>query len=215
MFMVLSHEKKQLVLDLKDPGKTQATEEVAACAGLSGEDDKKLLRIMRNNSIETCGDPELGPSEAGLYLTISRINHSCAPNVVWSWLKNDPSKRKKQVRALRRIEEGEEICACYVTPFSRLTRDERAKKLEVFSFSCLCAVCSLAGDQLNTNEAIRHLLKKLDDDVQLFSSTGRLPLALQASQQKLDLMSLLEAEELAEVSYLSQVCLIHSSFPVL
>ena len=104
--MELSPEKKQAILGLKDPGKTQATEEIDACAGLSDEDDKKLLRIMRNNAIETCGDPELGSSEGGLYLTISLINHSPASNVVWSWMKDDPSKRNEQVRisgGLRRV----------------------------------------------------------------------------------------------------------------
>ena len=42
-------------------------------------------------------DPESG-ARAGLYPGIARINHSCAPNVVWSWTRGNA--RRKQVRAV-------------------------------------------------------------------------------------------------------------------
>ena len=37
---------------------------------------------------------------AALYPTIPRINHSCCPNVVWSWKQGN--HKRKEVRALHR-----------------------------------------------------------------------------------------------------------------
>ena len=39
-----------------------------------------------------------GAAVAGLYPGIARINHCCAPNVVWSWTRGQV--RRKQVRAV-------------------------------------------------------------------------------------------------------------------
>ena len=41
-------------------------------------------------------------------LIISRINHSCAPNVYCSWIKGDKSKVMKQVRVIREIKDSVE-----------------------------------------------------------------------------------------------------------
>ena len=45
--------------------------------------------------------PESGAGAwAGLYPGIARINHACAPNVVWTWTRGNV--RRKQVRAVTR-----------------------------------------------------------------------------------------------------------------
>ena len=46
-----------------------------------------------------------------------RINHSCSPNVVWSWVAASGGYEVKEVRAVRRIEAGEELCANYIDSF--------------------------------------------------------------------------------------------------
>ena len=46
---------------------------------------------------------------------ICRINHSCCPNVVWSWLKGAPAS--KEVRAITHIQPGQELCANYIDSF--------------------------------------------------------------------------------------------------
>ena len=51
----------------------------------------------------------------GLYPTIPRMNHSCCPNVVWSYKASSPLT--KEVRALRDIEPGEELCPNYIDSF--------------------------------------------------------------------------------------------------
>lgn len=46
-----------------------------------------------------------------------RINHSCSPNVVWSWAAASEGYEVKEVRAVRRVEAGEELCANYIDSF--------------------------------------------------------------------------------------------------
>ena len=46
-----------------------------------------------------------------------RINHSCSPNVVWSWVAASGGYEVKEVRAVRRVEAGEELCANYIDSF--------------------------------------------------------------------------------------------------
>ena len=52
---------------------------------------------------------------AGVYPTIPRMNHSCAPSVVWSYARAD--LMAKEVRALRDIQPGEELCPNYIDSF--------------------------------------------------------------------------------------------------
>ena len=93
-------------------------------------------------------------------MTISRINHSCAPNVVWSWINGDKSKVMKQVRVVRVIKEGEEILVRYQGGNEVWSRDERQIWLRNWNFICNCEVCSMTGDELMENEKAR---KKMGD----------------------------------------------------
>ena len=72
----------------------------------------KIYRILNDNHIGICEKEELyNISEAGLYHNFSRVNHSCVPNTVWSWVMGD--FRKHQVRAIMTIEKNEEILVTY------------------------------------------------------------------------------------------------------
>ena len=53
--------------------------------------------------------PDIQVEGSGLYPKIARINHSCAPNSIWTWVARDRSRRRKEVRACRPIRRGEEV----------------------------------------------------------------------------------------------------------
>merc|ERR1712073_245996 len=64
-------------------------------------DEFLAIRIFMANVIWMFGETQ------GLFLKISRINHSCRPNAHWTW---DEAKKKLVVRSLRDLSAGEEIC---------------------------------------------------------------------------------------------------------
>ena len=89
--------------------------------GVEKEEQRKLLRILWANSIQLCAASEFGVNSkelgligeliraatyaktqvegSGLYPKIARINHSCAPNSIWTWVARDRSRRRKEVRS--------------------------------------------------------------------------------------------------------------------
>ena len=103
-----------------------------------------------------------------------RINHSCSPNVVWSWVAASGGYEVKEVRAVRRVEAGEELGANYIDSFqvgvSAWTLDtvtilhfqgtlapslDRKQRLRKWNFDCSCQVCSLPHNELAENDKIR------------------------------------------------------------
>ncbi|KAF9981694.1 hypothetical protein BGZ65_003664 [Modicella reniformis] len=88
--------------------------------------------------IKTNGLP-LGSNslDGAVYRVISRINHSCAPNVCHSW----SSKLKKEnIFAIHDIPAGSEILTDYLDRL--MTREVRLKTLAAkFRFTCQCKNC--------------------------------------------------------------------------
>ena len=93
-FHALSDDKKTVVLSLYDPGE-QLNPKYSLLT--DKEIERKVFRIFEANSIALCSHEEMNINKSGLYQTISKINHSCSPNVVWTWIKKDSSKSIKQV----------------------------------------------------------------------------------------------------------------------
>ena len=93
-FHALSDDKKTVVLSLYDPGEQQNPKYSLLT---DKEIERKVFRIFEANSIALCSHEEMNINKSGLYQTISKINHSCSPNVVWTWIKKDSSKSIKQV----------------------------------------------------------------------------------------------------------------------
>lgn len=54
-------------------------------------------------------------SMTDLLIVFARINHSCSPNVIWSWVSG--TYNVKEIRAVRNIDPGEELCANYIDSF--------------------------------------------------------------------------------------------------
>ncbi|KAF3765715.1 SET domain-containing protein [Cryphonectria parasitica EP155] len=70
----------------------------------------------------------------GLFLTFSRINHSCEPNAAW-----DTGRKAgvMEVRARRQIQAGEEITISYIGQLDRPVA-ERRSRLRRWGFDCQC-----------------------------------------------------------------------------
>ena len=100
-FEELSEAEQGAVLGLYDPGEDSSNQ----TEGVAEERHKRFLRISWANGLQLSGLSEHGEPGSGLYATVSRLNHSCAPNVAWSWREGDSSRRTKQVRHLF-------ICIC-------------------------------------------------------------------------------------------------------
>lgn len=73
-------------------------------------------------------------------LKMSRLNHSCVPNAVWSW---HTVKCHYEVRATVDIPAGEEISICYFNGVHSLyDAAERAAYIaRVYNFKCDCRAC--------------------------------------------------------------------------
>jgi len=101
---------------------------------LSTRQDSKqplVLRIVSNNCFN------IDANTFGVFVNISRINHSCAPNCIDSDGSVDGEKR---VLALRRISQGEELSLSYLhTPEG--SKAMRAAELNYWNFACTCELC--------------------------------------------------------------------------
>jgi len=100
-------------------------------------------------------------SDNGLFLKMSRFNHSCVPSGEFHW--NDQYSRQ-EIRAIKNIQAGEEITICYFTiEIAVHTQQERKQfLLDHYGFPCDCPDCSLTGDEAKKNDEDRHLVYKLD-----------------------------------------------------
>ena len=122
----------------------------------------KIFSIFSGNRLQICGDLSLysDTEETGLYNDISRINHSCHPNAVQSWVMGDFTR--KQVRAVMTIEKDQEILTNYYhgkhnyDKFNSGSREYRRQLLmedrPFRGFLCECSVCSLEGESLEDND---------------------------------------------------------------
>lgn len=91
--------------------------------------------IIRTNGIRLGTEDD---ANGGVFANISRINHSCRPNVHHFW---SADKKMELVHALKEISPGEEIFTSYIDLYA--TRDERRARLkESFGFECQCELCS-------------------------------------------------------------------------
>eukprot|EP00092_Neocalanus_flemingeri_P001695 GFUD01001809.1.p1 GENE.GFUD01001809.1~~GFUD01001809.1.p1 ORF type:complete len:328 (+),score=123.53 GFUD01001809.1:77-985(+) len=197
MFQSLPGDKKIAVLALYDPG-----EKLNKKPNFLTEDEqkRKVLRIFEANSIDLCSHSEFNINKSGLYQTISKFNHSCSPNVVWTWVKGDSNKSIKQVRVCREIQAEEEIVASYCLGNDQFpTRQDRRTAFRNWFFTCTCQVCGLTGEELKKNDDARLEIKKLHDLIVVQASSGGVAQALESAKKKLKIMKTIKKEMILEI----------------
>jgi hypothetical protein len=115
---------------------------------------------------------------AGVYPTISLANHryagssicyyiphltgytsSCGPTAIWTW---NGDTFSSELRALRRLEPGEELTVTYVNPCA--PRDVRREALQVYHFTCECPWCGLSPEESLTSDKNRHEIHTWTDN---------------------------------------------------
>ncbi|KAF7334623.1 SET domain-containing protein [Mycena venus] len=128
--------------------------ELANCK--PAEECGTLEGIMRTNAIgislnvPDVPHPELA-THRGIFLNISRCNHSCGPNAKWQW---DPASFSLSLVALRPIHAGQEITVAYITPTCSRT-ERRAKLKAIYNFSCRCEFCARPASLTFKSDAAR------------------------------------------------------------
>lgn len=130
------------------------------------------LDNIRTNALPASTHPS---DTASIFLTASRLNHSCLNNTQKSWIKN--IKRHK-VHALRDIPPGEELTICYLGVIrSRSVR--RAALSEKFHSLCECTLCALPAEQSRESEARLEELLEQDEQTAKLGVMGMIQAALQ------------------------------------
>lgn len=124
--------------------------------------DLKLPGIFRvNNFLGKTGN-------ALVYHMISRLNHSCVPNIRVDVQSTDPNVFFTPVVALKAIREGEELVFDYLIESGKYSsRQERQQKLsQLYAISnCRCKACSLKGNKLIQSDNNRRQVKEVEQQL--------------------------------------------------
>lgn len=116
------------------------------------------MAIFKTNGLPLGVDSPLG----AIFPNISRINHSCLPNVNHYW---NETKGMETIYALRDIAANEEILTAYKCPYCD-TAARQAMLKEDFQFECKCQICSLEDKVAQKRSDVRrNLIKTLDAEI--------------------------------------------------
>jgi|ERR1712192_61226 len=163
----------------------------------------KLLNISKEKAIKVVAITATNGFGNGVCLKMSRFNHSCRPNAQFFW---NIDTNTRDVRALRKINPGEEITLSYFGMTK--PRDERRSQLkDIFNFDCNCEACDLTEAEIsreskNMEEYRKEMLRKeqFQDNVNLASNAATAQVFM-----KLELKSLKNIYRLAkEIKTLSR-----------
>ena len=136
------------------------------------------MRVFGTNSIAI--EAKKAKNDSALYATIARINHSCSPNTEWSFM--ETAREVKEVRAIKKIEKGEEVVADYIADDEFCTYLERKNMLSMkWNFECACSICTT---DYATDDAMRIKLKKLHNDIPYYARKLELKSAINAAHEK-------------------------------
>jgi len=154
--------------------------------------ERKVLNIFKINCIQ------VDTAYIGLFLIISRINHSCCPNSI------DCHGSIKEVRAMKHIKKGEEITLSYIIN-SYDSKAVREIELNYWHFKCSCNACKLTGERLLMNEQIRE--KIVENNMKISEFVG-LIIALQENSEAIaeDARRLLHCDLYVNIRQMLSLC---------
>jgi len=154
-----------------------------------------IVAIFRSNAyVIGANDGDLGLFPKG-----ARINHSCRPNTSQVW---HEKTGKRVVRAIRRIEEGEELFATYIPLLH--SRDMRQKRLKQYDFACTCSACAQEEAAQKASDERRDYIRKAFADYEsrltlsVPKSVSGKKKAMDNAQASVQLAKLVEEEGLAD-----------------
>lgn len=136
----------------------------------------------------------------GVFRWVSRVNHSCAPNVKVVYV---PARAWMEARVLRRIEEGEEVRSSYLPPADlvRLDKSDRRERLaKGWGFDCACEACERDGD-----DSLRLELRTILDSLPRWFFRPSSPSSSQRDP-RLTLRSVARALDILDTLSLSPLC---------
>ncbi len=116
-----------------------------------------IMQNKRNVTAATAPDISSKPEDDTLSEPLSRINHSCDPNVELALEGGETF-----VVALKAIAKGEEIFVTYLGEMKDGTKKYRQLILKgVYGFRCECPTCCLVGEKATVSDMRRHLIRVL------------------------------------------------------
>ena len=135
---------------------------------------------------------------AGIFLTASRINHSCTPNAHFAWNANI---QRETVHTTVDVSANEEITISYCHPHTDVYH--RQKKLEPYGFNCKCAPCLQDTALSRASEARRRRLVDLFHKIEEVREDPRMAVGRHwlddELQGRLEIIDLLEKENLFHI----------------
>ncbi|GIQ79800.1 hypothetical protein KIPB_000499 [Kipferlia bialata] len=138
--------------------------------------DSDVGSAARASSIFMCNSTTGADDRMHVYLFGCRFRHNCVPNVLG--LDTLSKKNHMRYRAMRDIEEGEEMTVAYVIDDHNFTmgKEELDTLLEQRRVSsCDCELCSLTGPALARSRRRRKKMQALYDESKNYYQPGQLP----------------------------------------
>jgi len=109
---------------------------VDEAAMVNGEMAKARAEVAKMSLEELLSAPWPTFHGIGLFASVARLNHSCAPNLKVDFLANSSCI---QAVTLRPIAPGEELCISYIE--QEMPVQQRRKQLLEYGFHCICERC--------------------------------------------------------------------------
>ncbi|CAE7939085.1 set5 [Symbiodinium sp. KB8] len=155
-------------------------------------DEKTLDGVLATNALPRGAKSE----ETVLCLLASRFNHSCSPNAEYLWVEES---QVEEVRAVRAVQPGEELCVNYFGDAVKLPRPARQEQLRAgFRFECRCSVCVAASPE---SDRQRQRLTRLSQEI--LSCRNAPERGLRMAEEMLEIMG---KEGISAPRSVAQVC---------
>jgi len=145
VFQSLDKETQDRLLSLYDPGEEPGHTEL-------------LWKVGRICNVNEVGGKEQHNSVFERY---SRLNHSCNRNTVGQ-LGEDGTH---QVRAVRRINKGEELTVSYLEGKLGIREERQAVFQKKWGFVCVCPICSLGEEDNTENDDIIKYVREMQSAI--------------------------------------------------